>query len=84
MLGSRLPGGIYRFGGMTRSVKKLFSDRKFTALLRDSLPIFTDADGILWIPGFPPREEGDSAVLMYFCTDPAFFPDREQKKKNGI
>ena len=83
-LGSRLPGGIYRFGGMTRSVKKLFSDRKFTALLRDSLPVFTDADGILWIPGFPPREEGDSAVLMYFCTDPAFFPVREQKKKNGI
>ena len=83
-LRTRLSGDLYRFGGMTRQVKKLFSDRKFTALLRDSLPVITDENGILWIPGFPPREEGRDAVLLYFCADPAFFPapaSREAEKE---
>ena len=82
-LRSRLPGDLYRFGGMTRQVKKLLAGRKFTGVLRDSLPVFTDENGILWIPGFPPREEGSGAVLLYFCADPAFFPDRKDPEKGN-
>ena len=82
-LRSRLPGDRYRFGGMTREVKKLFSDRKLTEAQRDSLPIFADTDGVLWIPGFPPREEGNGAVLLYFCNDPSLFSFRCKKNEEN-
>lgn len=52
----RRPGDTYRFGGMTRKVKKLFIDRKLTSEEKASLPILCDGEGILWIPGFPPRD----------------------------
>ncbi len=53
---TRRPGDTYRFGGMTRKVKKLFIDRKFTSEEKATLPILCDDEGILWIPGFPPRD----------------------------
>ena len=49
-------GDIYRFGGMTRKVKKLLSDKKLTLDERAYLPILCDDEGIVWIPGFPPRD----------------------------
>ena len=52
----RRPGDTIRFGGMTRRVKTLFSDRKLPPEVRSSLPVIEDGDGILWIPGFPPRD----------------------------
>ena len=47
----------YRYGGMTRSVKKLLSQKKIPLDLRQSYPVLEDADGILWVPGFPCRED---------------------------
>ena len=52
----REAGDIYRFGGMTRKVKKLLSDKKLTLDERAYLPILCDDEGIVWIPGFPPRD----------------------------
>lgn len=52
----RCDGDSYRFGGMTRKLKKLFNSRGFTVRQRNSLPIICDDNGILWIPGFPERE----------------------------
>ncbi len=52
----RIHGDVYRFGGMNRKVKKLFSDRKMTEREKRFTPIFTDDCGIVWIPGFPPRD----------------------------
>ena len=53
---TRTEGDTIRYGGMTRRVKKLFSDRKLPLAVRDTLPILLDDDGIFWLPGFPPRD----------------------------
>lgn len=53
---TRAEGDTIRYGGMTRRVKKLFSDRKLPLAVRDTLPILLDDDGIFWLPGFPPRD----------------------------
>ncbi len=52
----RHPGDRYRFGGMTRSVKKLLNEAKIPPDKRAVLPIFCDDEGILWVPGFPVRD----------------------------
>lgn len=53
---TRQPGDSYRFGGMTRRLKKLFIDRKMTSEQKALTPILCDDKGILWVPGFPPRD----------------------------
>ncbi len=66
----RRPGDRYRFGGMTRSVKKLLNEAKIPPEKRAVLPIFCDDAGILWIPGFPVRDGvstgGTQAFLACF------------------
>jgi len=56
----RIHGDTYRFGNMSRKVKKLFSDRKMSERERRFCPIITDDFGIVWIPGFPPRDGVES------------------------
>ena len=48
---SRQPGDRIRLSGGSKSLKKLFIDRKIPALQRDSIPIVCDEAGILGIPG---------------------------------
>lgn len=50
---SRKDGDSYRHGSMTRKVKKLLSEKKLPLDYRDTLPIITSGDNIVWIPGFP-------------------------------
>ncbi len=68
---ARENGDAIRFGGMTRRVKTLFSDRKIPPALRSSVPILADEDGIVWIPGFPPRDgmrwDGTGTPLTVTC-----------------
>ena len=70
----RRAGDTYSIGGMTKKVKKLFSDKKLTSRERSALPVLYDDEGIVWIPGFPPRDgmkyEGDenSRPLCISCT----------------
>lgn len=52
----RRNGDSYRCGGMTRSLRRVFCDRKLTAAQKDSIPVVCDGDGILWVPGLPPRD----------------------------
>lgn len=52
----RREGDSYVSGGMRRKVKKLFIDKKMTSEEKSLIPIICDGDGILWIPGFPPRD----------------------------
>ena len=47
----RMSGDTIRLPGGTKSIKKLFIDRKIPAALRDSIPILCDDLGILAIPG---------------------------------
>lgn len=60
-LRTRRAGDAYRYGGMTHTVKKLFNDKKIPPHKRALVPVFSDARGIVWIPGFGVREDGDAA-----------------------
>ena len=48
---SRQSGDTIRLSGGTKSIKKLFIDRKIPAALRSGIPILCDDAGILGIPG---------------------------------
>lgn len=58
---SRKEGDSYRFGGMTRRLKKLFNDKNVPPSKRNQVPVFFDESGILWVPGFPPKDSEKSA-----------------------
>lgn len=47
----RRAGDCYRYGGMTRTVKKLTTDVPFDA--RTRRPVFVSGGEIVWYPGFP-------------------------------
>lgn len=73
---SRRPQDVYRYGGMGRKVKKLFCDRKIAPERRSRIPIVCDEEGIVWIPGFPPRDSLRAAcreeakyILTYYLTE---------------
>lgn len=67
---SRRDGDVYRFGGMTRKVKKLLSERKIPQSKRCRLPVICCGDDIVWIPGFPVADgyeakDGDGLDIIY-------------------
>ncbi len=69
----RCPGDTIRYGGMTRDVRKLFNEAHIPPPMRLFRPVIEDEEGIVWIPGFPPR---DSAVkppaglrMIWYTTD---------------
>lgn len=68
---SKEDGDAYRYGNMTRKLKKLFNDRKIPVSKRDDVPILCDKDGILWVPGLPSRDvDSDSADWYITILDP--------------
>lgn len=58
---SKEDGDSYRYGGMTRKLKKLFSDRSVPQHERSLVPIVCDGKGILWVPGFGVRDDENSS-----------------------
>ena len=54
----RRAGDSYCYGGMTHKLKKLFNDKKMPLKERETLPILCDEKGIVWVPGFPVRDDG--------------------------
>ncbi|MBR5453888.1 MAG: tRNA lysidine(34) synthetase TilS [Clostridia bacterium] len=52
-LRTRRPGDSYRARGITKSLKKMMSERGTELSLRDQLPVICDGEGIIWVPGFP-------------------------------
>ncbi|MDR1303205.1 MAG: tRNA lysidine(34) synthetase TilS [Puniceicoccales bacterium] len=55
---ARLPGDQYRpINAPTKSLKKLFSEKKIPANQRSTLPVLCDERGaILWVPHLPPAD----------------------------
>lgn len=64
---TRREGDAYRYGGMTRRVRRLLSGRHIPAAQRAVWPVVCDEKGILWVPGFGVREEQDQerATALY-------------------
>ncbi len=64
----RKEGDAIYYGGITRKVKKLFSDRKIPKSQRDSIPLLCDDKGVLWVPGFGVRDDGAKAERPKYAT----------------
>jgi tRNA(Ile)-lysidine synthetase-like protein len=53
----RKDGDSYRFGKMTRSIKKLLWQLEIPAENRVNFPVICDSEGIMLLPGFPIRDD---------------------------
>ena len=51
-------GDALYYGGMTHKVKKLFNDKKLSALEKATMPLLCDDKGVVWVPGFGVRDDG--------------------------
>lgn len=60
---SRLSGDTIRLPGGTRSLKKLFIDRKIPAHLRERIPVIVDDAGILGVHGIGPDLDRTAKTL---------------------
>lgn len=49
---NRRSGDRYVLGGMSRNLKKLMCDHHIPIYERDTLPLFCDLSGIIWVPDF--------------------------------
>jgi hypoxanthine phosphoribosyltransferase len=87
MIRSKADGDTYRYGGMTRKVKKLLNSRKLTSREKELYPVVCDDEGILWIPGFPPRDgvrfEGEGEPLSLVFRDYAPPGSGAENNENG-
>ncbi len=75
----------YRYGGHSHSVKDALSAHKVPQALRNSLPLFCDDSGILWIPGCRVRDSARpepgcrTLTLCYACS-----PETEWEPRGRI
>lgn len=60
---SRRPGDSIRLPGGTKTLKKLFIDRKIPARLRDLIPVVADEEGILGVYGIGPNLDRTAKAL---------------------
>ena len=61
-------GDAYYYGGMTRKLKKLFTDKKIPVSIREKTPILTDEKGIVWVPGFGVRDDSPPTKTNIWIT----------------
>ena len=59
----RQNGESYRFGGMTRKLKKLLCGK---SLAEKNRPVICDTDGVLWLPGFPVADGKKGEISVYY------------------
>ncbi len=71
---NRRDGDFYRYGKMTRKLKKLFNDAKLSQEEKQTIPVICDSDGILWVPGFSVRDSQKTntnnetiELYAYYC-----------------
>ena len=91
-LRTRRDGDCYVYGGMTRKLKKLFNDASIPPTKRDLIPIFSDKNGIFWVPGFGIRSDlqnGSDEVYIGIYSDPAasckfYIPKHQRTHKKHI
>ena len=62
---TRREGDAYRYGGMTRRVRRLMSGKHISPAMRAVWPVVYDERGILWVPGFGVREGEKAPGSLY-------------------
>ena len=73
---SRADGDRYCYGGITRRLKKLYNDKKIPPSLRNSVPVFCDKQGIVWVAGFGVRDGAKGKDLVIALAEPICEPDK--------
>ena len=66
----RRAGDAYRSRSVTKTVRRIMSEKKIPLEKRDSLPIICDGDGIIWVPGFSVADRvypDKSDKITYIC-----------------
>ena len=69
----RATGDVFLFSNMTKKVKKMLNEAKIPLSKRNILPLICDKKGIIWISGFPVRDDAkpkdtDSKAYIYHLT----------------
>lgn len=67
-------GDVCFYSGHTHKLKRMFSDKKLTEREKELYPILYDDDGVIWVPGYPPRDgmdfsENGNALYITFSTN---------------
>ncbi len=68
---NRIEGDRYRYGGITRTPKKILACAKLPTQVRKNYPVVCDLNTVICMPGFPTcdgydgRESENKAVIMY-------------------
>ena len=63
-------GDAYKYSGITHKLKKVFNDRNIPSFEREYIPIISDNNGILWVPGLSVRDGvsvGDNLIPITLC-----------------
>ena len=66
---SRRPGDNIRLSGGTKSLKKLFIDKKIPARLRQQIPVIADDGGVLGVYGIGPNLDRLSEKGVQICFE---------------
>ena len=76
---SRRAGDSWYYGGMTHRLKKLLSGVKLPAEEKAKIPVLCDEAGIVWVPGFGARDDGEKdgkpLFAFYYREEPKDTPD---------
>ena len=67
---SKRDGDSYSYGGKTRKLKKLFNDKSIPVNLRQSIPVFEDSFGIVWVCGFGIRSLKAQKIIYVAIAEP--------------
>ncbi|MBE6688021.1 MAG: tRNA lysidine(34) synthetase TilS [Ruminococcaceae bacterium] len=71
----KIDGDRYSCCGMTKSLKKLFSENKISRELRPYIPVICDEKGIIWVPGMKvcdralPSKGGNTITIIAEYTE---------------
>ena len=73
-------GDAYRYGGITRRLKKVFNDRGIPPFMRDDIPVICDNDGILWVVGLGVRDDAKPRKGENVCRITVLFDDSGERR----
>lgn len=69
---ARRSGDAYRARSVTKTVRRMMSEKKIPLEKRDMLPVICDSEGVIWVPGFPVAdrvypEKGEEITYICYC-----------------
>lgn len=77
---SKIDGDSYRYGGITRKLKKVFNDKSVPREIRFAVPVICDGKGILWVPGLPVRDGGNANASNLIYAALAYKIDTKKER----